>query len=67
MSAAKSLLDASDLLSITNHLMEAVCMAAASLANRDETEAIQQVCQVAQQRLSEARQIIDTVRKGGLS
>lgn len=67
MSASHNLLGATDLLSIANSLMEAVYMAAATLGDQDQTEAIQQVCQAAQHRLSEASQIIDTVRKGGLS
>lgn len=67
MSNSPTLLGASDLLSIANSLMEAVWMAAASFPDQEQTEAIQQVCQAAQHRLSEASQIIDTVRKGSLS
>lgn len=67
MNISHNLLGASDLLGIANSLMEAVYMAAATLDDQDPTEAIQQVCQAAQQRLSEAGQIIEAVRKGGLS
>lgn len=67
MSNSPTLLDASGLLSIANSLMEAIWMAAAALPDQDQTEAIQQVCQTAKHRLSEASQIINTVRKGSLS
>lgn len=65
MSTSKTLLGATDLLSISNSLMEAVYMAAATLGDQDQTEAIQQVCQAAQRCVSEAREIIDAIRKGG--
>lgn len=67
MSASHNLLGATDLLSIASSLMEAVWMAAAAFPDQEQTDAIQQVCNAAQKHLTEASQIIDTVRKGGMS
>ena len=67
MSASHSLLGANDLLSISSHLIEAIFMASCDLSDKRQIEAIQQVCIVAQKHISDASEIIDTVRKGGLS
>jgi len=67
MNTSPSLLGATDLLSIANGLIEAIWMAAAALPDQDQTDAIQLVCNTAKNRVSEAVEIIDTVRKGGLS
>lgn len=64
MSTSHSLLRASDQLSVSNHLMEAVFMAASDLVDKKQAEAIQQVCQLAQAHLSQASLIIDDMRKG---
>lgn len=65
MNTSPSLLGATDLLSIANGLIEAIWMAAAALPDQDQTDAIQLVCNTAKNRVSEAVEIIDTVRKGG--
>lgn len=67
MNTSPSLLGATDLLSIANGLIEAIWMAAAALPDQDQTDAIQLVCNTAKNRVSEAVEIIDSVRKGGLS
>ncbi|WP_022711083.1 hypothetical protein [Pseudochrobactrum sp. AO18b] len=67
MNTSPSLLGATDLLSIANGLIEAIWMAAAALPDQDQTDAIQLVCNTAKNRVSEAVEIIDAVRKGGLS
>lgn len=65
MNTSPSLLGATDLLSIASGLIEAIWMAAAALPDPDQTDAIQLVCNTAKNRVSEAVEIIDTVRKGG--
>lgn len=67
MNTSPNLLGATDLLSIANGLIEAIWMAAAALPDQDQTDAIQLVCNTAKNRVSEAVEIIDSVRKGGLS
>lgn len=67
MSASHNLLGASDLLSISDHLIEAIFMAACDLSDKRQIEAIQQVCMVAQKHISDAKEIINEVRKGGVS
>ena len=66
MNTSPSLLGATDLLSIANGLIEAIWMAAAALPDQDQTDAIQLVCNTAKNRVSEAVEIIDTVRKGNI-
>lgn len=67
MSTSHNLLGASDLLSISGHLIEAIFMAACDLSDKRQIEAIQQVCIVAQKHITDASEIIHEVRKGGLS
>lgn len=67
MSHPHDLLGASDLLSISGHLIEAIFMAACDLSDKRQIEAIQQVCIVAQKHITDANEIIDTVRKGGVA
>ncbi len=67
MNTSPSLLGATALLSIINGLIEAIWTAAAALPDQDQMEVIQLVCLAAQGQVSDAVQIIDTVRKGGLS
>lgn len=66
MNTSPSLLGATDLLSIANGLIEAIWMAAAALPDQDQTDAIQLVCNTAKNRVSEAVEIIDTLRKGNI-
>lgn len=66
MNTSPNLLGATDLLSIANGLIEAIWMAAAALPDQDQTDAIQLVCNTAKNRVSEAVEIIDTVRKGNI-
>lgn len=63
MNTSHELLGASDLLSISGHLIEAIFMAACDLTDRRQIEAIQQVCIVAQKHIANASEIIETVRK----
>ena len=67
MSASHNLLGASDLLSISDHLIEAIFMAACDLSDKRQIEAIQQVCIVAKKHIHDAAEIINEVRKGGVS
>lgn len=66
MNTSPNLLGATDLLSIANGLIEAIWMAAAALPDQDQTDAIQLVCNTAKNRVSEAVEIIDIVRKGNI-
>lgn len=66
MNTSPKLLGATDLLSIASGLIEAIWMAAAALPDQDQTDAIQLVCNTAKNRVSEAVEIIDIVRKGGI-
>ena len=66
MNTSPNLLGATDLLSIANGLIEAIWMAAAALPDQDQTDAIQLVCNTAKNRVSEAVEIIDIVRKGSI-
>lgn len=67
MSATRSLIGAADALSAAKALIEAVWMAAASIPDVEQTDAIQQVCHAAQSQISDAAKMIDKLKHGGLS
>lgn len=60
-----TLLAATDLLSTTSHLVEAIYMAAGDL-NADECEAIRSVCNIVQPNLSKVQSIVDALRAEGM-
>ncbi|WP_417878505.1 hypothetical protein [Vibrio sp.] len=62
-----NLVDASDLLSSVQALIDAAFMAAGSLGKQNEANAIQQVLDIADTHLTHAIEIVEAIRKGGAS
>ncbi|MEJ5081076.1 hypothetical protein [Ochrobactrum sp. MYb379] len=60
-----TLVAASDLLSSVQSLVEAAFMAAGTLGKREEANALQQVLDIADTRLTNAIEILEVIRKGG--
>ncbi len=64
MMEKRTLLNASNTLSEVNSVLEAIFMAATAIANPDQRDAIQFICNHAQTLLEEVSEVVDLARKG---
>lgn len=64
MMEKRTLLNASNTLSEVNSVLEAIFMAATAIADRDQRDAIQFICNHAQTLLGEVSEVVDLARKG---